>query len=73
MTDDTEGPDMLTIDEAAALLRRPVATLRYWRARHEGPPAWRSRNGRLFYDRAELLEWLAAERAAGTRDDDRSQ
>ena len=33
-------PELLTVTEAAALLRAPVATLRYWRDRPRGS-GWR--------------------------------
>lgn len=38
--DDTEDT-MLTLDEAAALVRAPVATLRYWRHMGTGPRSFR--------------------------------
>jgi hypothetical protein len=40
MTDHPAGrePELLTITEAADLLRAPVATLRYWRHLGIGPP-----------------------------------
>jgi DNA-binding transcriptional MerR regulator len=34
-------PDLLTITEAADLLRTPVATLRYWRHLGIGPNSFR--------------------------------
>lgn len=51
------GHDLLTIDEAADLLRAPVATLRYWRAMHYGPRSFRVGRG-VRYWRHEILEWL---------------
>lgn len=45
------GRDLLTIDEAADLLRAPVATLRY------GPRSFRVGRG-VRYWRHEILEWL---------------
>jgi hypothetical protein len=34
-------PHLLTLDEAATLLRTPVATLRYWRHLGGGPDSFR--------------------------------
>jgi hypothetical protein len=39
MTD--QHPDLFTITEAAAIVRRPVATLRYWRHLGTGPRSFR--------------------------------
>jgi DNA-binding transcriptional MerR regulator len=59
-------PDMLTITEAADLLRKPVATLRYWRHLGVGPKSFRvGRN--VGYWRADLLDWL--HRQSGTSPD----
>jgi excisionase family DNA binding protein len=52
--DDT---DLLTIAEAADLLRAPVATLRYWRHRKIGPPSFRL-GRRVLYRRADLRTWI---------------
>jgi hypothetical protein len=38
-------PELLTIAEAAQLLRTPVATLRYWRHRNTGPRSGAPRQG----------------------------
>jgi hypothetical protein len=56
-----DGPlvddELLTIAEAAAILRTPVATLRYWRHIGTGPHSFRvGRNVR--YWRTELISWL---------------
>jgi DNA-binding transcriptional MerR regulator len=49
--------DMLTISEAADLLRKPVATLRYWRHLGVGPKSFRvGRNVR--YWRSDVIDWL---------------
>jgi predicted DNA-binding transcriptional regulator AlpA len=54
--DDTEDV-MLTLDEAAALVRTPVATLRYWRHVGTGPRSFRV--GRAVrYWRADVVAWL---------------
>jgi DNA-binding transcriptional MerR regulator len=56
-------PDLLTITEAADLLRKPVATLRYWRHLGIGPRSFRvGRNVR--YWRTDVLDWL--HRQSGT-------
>ena len=49
--------DLLSLDEAAALLRTPVATLRYWRYLGTGPRSFRV--GRAVrYWRGDVLVWL---------------
>jgi hypothetical protein len=47
-------PDLLTITEAADLLRAPVATLRYWRHLGTGPCSFRLR-------RHDLHAWIDAQ------------
>ncbi len=73
MTDQTPGPDhtaeLLTITEAALLLRAPVATLRYWRHLGTGPRSFRL-GRRVLYRRDDLHAWIdhrRAEVAAGRR------
>jgi excisionase family DNA binding protein len=51
--------DLLTIAEAADLLRAPVATLRYWRHRKIGPPSFRL-GRRVLYRRDNLRTWIDA-------------
>lgn len=41
MTDIDTNTEMLTITEAAKILRKPVATLRYWRHLGEGPRSFK--------------------------------
>ena len=53
-------PDLLTITEAAELLRTPVATLRYWRHCKIGPRSFRL-GRRILYRRDELLAWVDAQ------------
>jgi excisionase family DNA binding protein len=67
----TEEPDMtdtdlLTITEAAALLRTPVATLRWWRHQGTGPASFRI-GRRVFYRRRDLEAWIAAQRERDNR------
>ena len=53
-----EDGEMLTIEEAAAFLRVPVATMRYWRYCGTGPFSFRvARHVR--YWRTDLVLWRA--------------
>lgn len=62
MTEQTNHPvelddELLSIDEAAALVRTPVATLRYWRHLGTGPRSFRV--GRAVrYWRHDVVAWL---------------
>lgn len=59
---DHDGDQMLTIDEAADFLRKPVATMRWWRHCQTGPHSFRvGRNVR--YWRTDLVLWLAEQTA----------
>jgi predicted DNA-binding transcriptional regulator AlpA len=58
-TADSE-PELLTLTEAAELLRTPVATLRYWRHCNTGPRSFRL-GRRVLYRRADLLAWIDAQ------------
>jgi excisionase family DNA binding protein len=65
----SRDPELLTIAEAAELLRAPVATLRYWRHLGAGPRSFRL-GRRVLYRREDLQAWIAqqrAEAAAGPR------
>jgi excisionase family DNA binding protein len=53
----TTKSDLLTITEAAELLRTPVGTLRYWRHLGTGPRSFRVGRG-VRYWRHEVLAWL---------------
>ena len=53
-------PELLTITEAAELLRAPVATLRYWRHLGTGPRSFRL-GRRVLYSRADLRTWIDAQ------------
>lgn len=49
--------ELLTIAEVAAIVRVPIATLRYWRHLGEGPHSFRV--GRAVrYWRGEVIAWL---------------
>jgi excisionase family DNA binding protein len=52
--------DLLTIDEAAAILRTPKATLRYWRHLGTGPRSFRL-GRRVLYRANDLHEWIGAQ------------
>ncbi len=53
----TDTHDLLTITEAADLLRAPVATLRYWRHLGTGPRSFRL-GRRVLYRADDLREWI---------------
>ncbi len=69
MPDTTPGRDqttepiaeLLTLTEAAELLRAPVATLRYWRHLGTGPCSFRL-GRRVLYRRDDLLRWIDTRR-----------
>lgn len=61
------NPDLLTITEAAELLRAPVATLRYWRHLGTGPTGFRL-GRRVLYRRADLERWVSDRQAAASSD-----
>jgi excisionase family DNA binding protein len=50
-------PDLLTIGEAAELLRAPVATLRYWRHLGTGPRSFRL-GRRVLYRYEDVQAWV---------------
>ena len=55
-------PELLTITEAADLVRAPVATLGYWRHLGTGPRSFRL-GRRVLYRRDDLHDWIAQQRA----------
>ena len=55
-------PELLTITEAADLLRAPVATLRYWRHLGTGPRSFRL-GRRVLYRTDDLHAWIAEQHA----------
>ena len=63
---DTAETDLLTIDEAAELVRAPVATLRYWRHLGTGPRSFRL-GRRVVYRRDDLHVWIDAQRNLPSR------
>ena len=58
----SRDPELLTIAEAAELLRAPVATLRYWRHQGTGPRSFRL-GRRVLYRREDLHAWIEHQRA----------
>jgi excisionase family DNA binding protein len=58
----SHDPDLLTITEAADLLRAPVATLRYWRHLGTGPRSFRL-GRRVLYRTDDLHAWIAQQHA----------
>ena len=50
--------DLLTMAEVAAIVRAPVATLRYWRHLGTGPRSFRVGRG-VRYWRTDVHSWLA--------------
>jgi excisionase family DNA binding protein len=57
------SPHLLTLPEAAAYLRTPVATLRYWRHLGTGPRGFRL-GRRVMFRREDLDRWLTDQIAA---------
>ena len=55
--DDGHDQKLLTITEAAAILRAPVATLRYWRHLGTGPRSFRL-GRRVLYRYDDLMAWI---------------
>lgn len=51
---------ILTIHEAADIVRTPVSTLRYWRYLGTGPRSFRI-GRRVVYRRADLEEWITTQ------------
>ena len=55
--------ELLTMEEVAAYVRRPLATVRYWRYQGTGPKSARV-GGRILYRRADVEAWVDAQFAA---------
>lgn len=55
--------DLLLTSEVSKLVRRPDATLRYWRHIGAGPKSFRLQ-GRIVYRRSEVSRWIASCEAA---------
>ncbi|MEU9002999.1 helix-turn-helix domain-containing protein [Streptomyces sp. NPDC048551] len=54
---------LLTLPEAAEMLRRPVNTLRHWRFAGTGPTSFRM-GRRVMYREEDLIAWVEAQRQA---------
>jgi len=59
----TAAAELLTLGEAAAVLRTPVATLRYWRHFGVGPDGFRL-GRRVVYRRQDVDRWVAEQQQA---------
>lgn len=57
---------LLTIEEVAEMLRKPVSTMRYWRQSGGGPPSFKL-GCRVVYRREAVERWLAEVEAADPR------
>ena len=53
----TAQDDLMTIDEVAELTRKPVATLRWYRATGQGPKSGKL-GRRVFYRREDVEAWI---------------
>lgn len=53
----------LTTEEAAAVLRTPTETLRYWRYVGKGPKSFKV-GRRVLYDEDDVRAWLDEQKAA---------
>lgn len=51
---------LLTVEEAAEILRRTPGTLRWWRHAGQGPRSF-ALGRRVYYGQADLLSWIEAE------------
>lgn len=58
---------LLRIPEVAAMTGIPEATLRHWRATHQGPPNTRL-GRRVVYREADVLAWIDAQFAGAATD-----
>jgi predicted DNA-binding transcriptional regulator AlpA len=52
-----DGRELLTLTEAADMVRVPAATLRYWRHLGDGPRGFRI-GRRVMFRRGEIEAWL---------------
>ncbi|TFV92986.1 DNA-binding protein [Blastococcus sp. CT_GayMR20] len=62
----TAASELLTLEETAALLRTPAATLRYWRHLGTGPDGFRL-GRRVLYRREDVDRWVAERQQAELR------
>ena len=69
MTDDdarTAAAELLTLAEAAVVLRTPVAMLRYWRHLGVGPDGFRL-GRRVVYRREDVDRWVTVQQQSQRR------
>lgn len=66
MSETTELPELLTLEEVAERTRTTVETVRYWRRHGQGPRGFRL-GRRVVYDAAEVAAWIAERRAGAER------
>lgn len=59
--------EYLTTREVSDLTGIPMATLRTWRSRNDGPASFVVGQRRVMYRRAQLEAWLGAQEASSTR------
>jgi hypothetical protein len=59
----TAAAELLTLEETAAVLRTPLATLRYWRRLGVGPDDFRL-GWRVVYRREDVDRWVAERQKA---------
>ncbi|MGR6966287.1 helix-turn-helix domain-containing protein [Geodermatophilus sp. URMC 61] len=59
----TAAAELLTVQEAAAVLRIPVTTLRYWRHLGVGPDGFRL-GRRVVYRRQDVDRWVTEQQQA---------
>jgi hypothetical protein len=52
-----EVDNLLTTEEAAAVLNVPAATLRWWRHKRTGPKAFRLGRRKVMYKLSDIVGW----------------
>ena len=57
-----DDEDVLDMAEAAAMVRRPIETLRYWRQHGTGPKSFKI-GRRVAYRRGAVRAWIAEQEA----------
>jgi predicted DNA-binding transcriptional regulator AlpA len=53
-----EDDEILTTEETAAMLKSPVATVRWWRHKGVGPKSFVLGSRKVRYRRSDVLAWL---------------
>lgn len=57
---------LLITEEVSKMTRHPVATLRYYRHRNEGPPSFKL-GRRVVYRESDVLAWIEDQRQSTSR------